>query len=243
MKRILSTLWKHLLTLLYPNFCLLCEETLDYSNDKALCPHCEGNHPHLKEDLCDLCGKPLADPCDFICYDCTKRAHYFEEGRSLWVYEGLVKQSIYDYKYKKRKEYGLLFAKELIRYYNETIRWKVDMVVPIPLHKHRLRERGFNQTELMVKHFAKSFDLQVGGHKVLWRDKPTDPQKALSDKGRWDNMQDAFFASKTHVEGKIILLIDDIYTTGSTMDACAKALKVQGAKEVYCLSIAIGRGM
>jgi ComF family protein len=176
------------------------------------------------------------------CFDCAKEDHMYVEGGSLWVYEGLVKQAIYDYKYKGKKEYGVLFAKEVVRYYNETKEWSVDMVIPVPLYKKRLKERGFNQAEVIASILSKELGLKPSSDKALRRLKPTIPQKDLSDTDRRMNVHNAFCADGSWVKGQRILLIDDIYTTGSTINACTKALLEVGAKEVYYMAIAIGRG-
>ena len=238
----LKRLGSDLLELVYPPFCALCDTCLDHGTDEVLCETCRSAYPVLAEDLCVICGKPLQDKNKERCMDCRKRVHFYEEGRSLWVYEETVKEAIKAYKYRNRREIGLLFAKELARVYNESIDWPIDVVMSVPLYPKKKRARGFNQTRLMAKTFAKKTGLDLGAEDGLKRIHATVAQEGLSDKDRMANVLFAFEAQADHVKNKTVLLIDDVYTTGATIDGCAKALTDAGAKEIYYMSVAIGRG-
>lgn len=238
----LKHLGQEFLELVYPPFCVLCDTTLAHGTDQVLCERCQKEYPVLSEDLCVICGKPLQDKNKERCLDCRKRVHFYEEGKALWVYDEAVKEAIKAYKYRNRREIGLLFAKELARVYNKSVPWSVDLVIPVPLYPKKQKSRGFNQTRLMAEHFAKRASLNLGPEKALRRLLPTQPQEGLSDKDRMANVLFAFEAESKLVEGKSVLLIDDVYTTGATVDGCAKALTDAGAKEIYYMSVAIGRG-
>lgn len=231
-----------ILEIIYPNFCILCNDTLGFLDPRGICRKCEEKHGYLENEICIICGKPLNDKKYERCFDCRKVIHFYKEGRSMFVYEASIKEAIYEYKYNKKKEYGYLFAKELIRYYNNSKDWQIDIVIPVPLYEVRLKERGYNQSEIIAKYFARHYEIALET-KALWRIKGTKPQKLLNDQERKRNVRSAFKANKECVRGKQILLIDDIYTTGSTIDACAKALIDEGAKEIYYLALSIGRGL
>lgn len=231
-----------ILELIYPPFCVLCDQVLAHGTEAVLCEDCQKTYPVLRDNLCLICGKPLVDHKKERCLDCRKRVHFYEEGKALWVYDDRVKEAIKAYKYRNRREIGPLFAKELARVYNESIQWPIDMVLPVPLHPKKLKARGFNQTRLMAGEFVKRTSLVLGAEEALKRVVATGPQEGLSDKDRMANVLFAFEADPRYVANKNILLIDDVYTTGATVDGCAKALTDSGANEIYIMSVAIGRG-
>lgn len=234
-------LWQQLLTLIYPDFCLLCDRALAHGSAAVLCPDCQDEVPILSENLCQICGKPLVDLAKPRCLDCRRRVHFFEEGRALWPYENKVKTAIKAYKYNNRREMGPLFAKVMAKVYNDHMDWPVDMVIPVPLHPKKERARGFSQTGLMADIFMKETGLPLEA-KALKRHTATKAQEGLSEKERLANVMHAFVADSDMVRGRLILLIDDVYTTGATLDGCAKALIDAGAKKVYFMTVAIGRG-
>ena len=232
----------HLLELIYPPFCVLCDVALEHGTEEVLCDGCREKYPVLSEELCVICGKPLQDKKKERCLDCRKRVHFYEEGKALWVYDEAVKDAIKAYKYRNRREIGVLFGKELARVYNESVDWPIDLVIPVPLYPKKERLRGFNQTRLMAKYFAKRTSLNLAAEGALLRTEATAPQEGLSDKDRMANVLFAFKAEPKNVKDQCILLIDDVYTTGATIDGCAKALVDAGAKDIFYMTIAIGRG-
>lgn len=241
LKKYIKWLWRQTVELIYPPFCVLCDCVLDHGTDKVLCDVCEETYPILEDDLCVICSKPLQDKSKERCLDCRKRVHFFEEGKALWVYEEAVKEAVKAFKYHNRREIGVLFAKAMARYYNENIDWPIDMVVPVPLHAKKLHQRGFSQTLLLANTFSKMTHCSLE-KKVLFRMTFTIPQEGLTDKDRIRNVMEAFKADEACVRGKSILLIDDVYTTGATLDGCGKALIDAGAENVYFMAVAIGRG-
>lgn len=176
------------------------------------------------------------------CPDCSGKTHEYEKGRACFEYDSRMRASISRFKYHNRREYADFYSEEMLKVLGREIRsWKVDMLVPIPLHKSRMRKRGFNQAELVADRIGDRMGIPVRTD-ILRRVKKTKPQKELDDTGRRGNLKNAFQACEKQAEGKCILLVDDIYTTGSTIDAAAAELKRQGAEKVYFLSICIGRG-
>ncbi len=153
-----------------------------------------------------------------------------------------MRNSLYRFKYHNRREYAGYYSKELVRVYGGWIsRCKIQAIIPIPLSRRRQRQRGFNQAELVARQMGKELGIPVFCN-LLLRVRDTRAQKELNDEERKNNLKKAFKTRTNKVQLDHILLIDDIYTTGSTMNEAAKELKRAGAEKVYCLSISIGRG-
>ena len=166
--------------------------------------------------------------------------HEFESGRGLFTYRSMA-ESMYRFKYAGRREYARFYGEQIVRRLGRTIRgWKPDALIPVPVHSSRKRERGYNQAEVLAEEIGKKMDIPVE-RRLLKRVKTTMPQKLLDDKGRQNNLKRAFKISRNDVKLKIIVMIDDIYTTGSTIDACAAVLKSAGVEKVYYITAAIGK--
>ena len=195
----------------------------------------------IQEPRCKKCGKPIQKETEEYCYDCKKTEHYYEWGRSLWIHKAPVNEAIYAFKYKNRRCYGEVFARELATVYGKRLKEQnVELIIPIPLHKSRRRERGYNQTEIIAKYLGDYTGIEVD-HTSLVRNKKTSPQKRYSDKERKKNMKNAF-ALKKKIDAENVVLIDDIYTTGSTIDEAARILKKSGVSNVCFLTISVGQG-
>ncbi len=207
-----------------------------------VCAACREKLPYIKEPCCKKCGKEIRREEEEYCYDCRKQAHIYTEGRALFSYNEIMQDSVGAFKYKNRQEYAEMFGKEMSLAFSDQIRrWRAEVLIPVPVHKSRYRERGYNQAALLARSIAKHTGLPEE-ERLLMRTKKTTAQKSLSTKERVKNLQDAFQLRKNVVQYKRIILVDDIYTTGSTADACAGALKKGGAEEVYLLCLCIGSG-
>lgn len=188
------------------------------------------------------CGKALESPDAEYCMDCRKKGHAYDRGRALFRYDDRMRDSIAAFKYKGRREYKDFYAREMAEAFAVQIaRWKPEALIPIPLHPSKKRKRGYNQAELLAKALGERWSLPVKS-KILIRRENTQPQKELNERQRRENMKSAFKICEDGVKFKTVLLIDDIYTTGSTMDAAAAVLKEKGVKKVYFLCIGIGSG-
>ena len=152
-----------------------------------------------------------------------------------------MKEAIYAFKYKNRRIYGRVFAEELAKEYGELLkRNHVDLIVPVPLHKSRKRARGFNQAEILAEELGKYLCIPVN-KKALVRTKKTLPQKRYDNRERKKNIKNAF-ALVEDIQADKVVLIDDIYTTGSTIDEAANVLRNAGVSNVFFLTISIGQG-
>lgn len=186
------------------------------------------------------CGKPLSDERNEYCMDCSRKKHAFIQGKALWVYEKGVRESIYRFKYRDRREYAGVYARELAARYAGWIKsCGIEVIVPVPLHKKRKRRRGYNQAQLLAKELGKLLAIPVDTG-LLVRVRDTKPQKTLNDTERKNNLKEAFKTTQNIVQLNHILVVDDIYTTGSTLDAAAEALTDAGANGVYTCCINIG---
>lgn len=236
---------ENLIHIVFPPRCPFCDKVLFSSvlvpQDLA-CSSCRSKLEYIQEPVCKKCGKPLTDQRQEYCYDCKRHHCHFQQGKALWVYQGEVKHSIYRFKYQGRQEYARYYGRELAQKYGDWIRrHSIDALVPIPLSRKRYRQRGFNQAKLIADEVSRQTKVPVYGN-LLLRVHDTRAQKELNDQERKNNLKKAFKTRANKVQLDHILLIDDIYTTGSTMNEAAGELKQSGASEVYCLSLSIGRG-
>ncbi len=234
-------MFRDFLSLLYPLRCPICDGIPEFG--ESICPECEKKLVFMTEPFCMKCGKPLDDGRAEFCYDCTMKKHVFESGRALFVYQGVIRDSLYRFKYQNKREYAYFYAQRTAGLYEGWImRMGIEAIVPIPLHKRRKRERGYNQAGLYARYLGKELGLPVEEN-LLVRVRHTTPQKELSENERKNNLKKAFKCQRNVVQFKKILLVDDIYTTGSTMDAAAEALKSIGIQKVCFICISIGRGL
>ena len=185
--------------------------------------------------------KEIFDAQKEYCEDCAKRKKSYEYGMALLNYDELTEKIMINIKYHNKREYIKALSKLLLsRYGSEILKLKVDVLLPIPVHKKRLRQRGYNQSTLITKEVAKELNLSYS-EDVLVRNKNTKAQKELSPEQRLANLNATFACSEEAKKYRKVLLVDDIYTTGSTIEACTRLLKEKGVREVYYVSLAIGR--
>lgn len=228
------------LDLLFPPRCPICDEAVPYS--ELICPECRKKLRYIKGPVCLKCGKHLQDEREEYCRGCLMTKHLFTEGRGLFEYQSAAR-SMYRFKYAGRQEYARFYAEEIARHLGKKIRsWQADALVPVPIHYTRKRQRGYNQAERLAAEIGRRMHIPVERH-LLRRVKKTLPQKQLGDAQRQNNLKRAFKIGRNDVKLKAIIIIDDIYTTGSTIDACTAELKKAGVERIYYISAAIGKGL
>ena len=228
-----------LVDLVYPRRCPICGRPAPFG--LKICPECRTRLPVIEAKRCAKCGKPVED-FETLCPDCRKTQHMYDRGLGIYVYDEIMKHAVSDLKYKGRREYGEVFG-ELI-YENarsELLCWKPDCLIPIPLHRARAGERGYNQARIISEALSKKSGIPTRAD-ILIRTMETDRMKELSAKDRTNNMIRAFEASGDCRGIKSVVLIDDIYTTGSTIDAASAVLRKAGIDEIYFLAVCIGGG-
>jgi ComF family protein len=151
-----------------------------------------------------------------------------------------MRNSIFRFKYKNRQEYAQYYGKEICRYLGkEIMKFKPDALVPVPLFKIKMQRRGFNQAELLAIEIGKNLGIPVKKNLII-RSRNTRPQKELNHAERENNLKKAFKIYQNDVKLSTVVLVDDIFTTGSTVDAIAKILKSQGIQKIYYVTLASG---
>jgi ComF family protein len=208
----------------------------------TVCRECAEKVRLIHEPVCVRCGKPVADERKEYCSDCAKKHHLYKQGKAVYPYEGRVRQSMYRFKYSNRRAYADTYARAAAESYGEWFaRIGVEVIVPIPMYGPKMRRRGYNQAEVFAKALGRETSIPVDTHLVK-RVRNTRPQKELNDKARRENLKNAFQSDTNIVEYSRVLLVDDIYTTGSTIDAVAEVLLAAGVQYIYFICISIGEG-
>ncbi len=227
--------------LLFPRRCPVCDGIV-MPKGRLICRECMKKLSFVKDPVCKRCGKEVISSDMEYCFDCVRHKRTFEYGRALINYDEKAGRSMAKIKYRNKREYLDFYGEAICaRYWKVIRRMKANVLVPVPVHPSRKRERGFNQAELLARRIGEGLGIPVYPQ-MLVRNKKTMPQKGLDPAGRLKNLEEAFSAGGIlkGVEG--VILVDDIYTTGSTIEACTRALKKAGIKRVYFLTICIGRG-
>ncbi|GAB4116764.1 MAG: ComF family protein [Candidatus Caldatribacteriota bacterium] len=238
-----------LLSLIFPLECRVCKHPIRESAGYSICEDCLKDIELIEEPYCKKCNKPLSiapglpyQQEDLICLDCKNREYSFEFSRSVGKYRGVLKECIHLLKYNKEKNLVQPLGELLIRYllFQPELLKLIDMIIPVPLHEKDWKERGFNQSFLLSKIMGEYFSLPVK-EKVLVKNRFTLSQVGLSRKDREKNIFQAFsVAQPEEIKDKGILIFDDVFTTGSTVEECAKELKRAGANKVIVLTLARG---
>jgi ComF family protein len=219
----------------FPLHCPVCDKIVRPAGEK-ICRECERKLRLITPPWCMKCGKKLQEE-GMYCPACRARDRAFERGRALYEYNSAA-DAIYRFKYGGRQEYAAYFGEQMGEYLGEFIRSvRPDALVPVPLHKSRMRKRGYNQAQLLAKQIGRQFHIPVCD-KLLIRQKNTRPLKEMNARERQNNLKKAFKVTRNDVKLEMIVVVDDIYTTGSTVEEAARTLKSAGAKKVYFLTLA-----
>ena len=235
-----------LASLVFPAPCRICGQTLDTGNRIPFCHSCQrALKQELPEPLCDRCGRPIVSTAVVggiskpQCHLCRNEVYDFEFARSFGAYTPPMARAILLLKYADIAPIGAWFARQLAalggRHPQE---YDADVVVPVPLDRGRLRERGYNQAELIAKPLARLLGIPFRSY-LLVRTRPRPNQLRLTRRERWDTVRGAYGTQETAQVDKLrVLLVDDVFTTGATLDACSRALKGAGAARVVGLTVA-----
>ena len=230
--------------IVYPGRCPVCDNVLNFGCRDYICHECADKIKFVEEPYCKKCGKPIMDENAEYCVDCQKKTFTYIYGRALFVYDRHMRRSIARFKYSGRREYARFYAKKLYERYNDWIQViRPDAYIPIPVHRKRYNKRGYNQAEEIGDCLSELTDIPCMKN-IVMRTKNTLPQKELSQIERKSNIEGAFFIKQASEEMcqklECVIIIDDIYTTGSTIEECAKVLKNCGVNKIYFLCICIG---
>lgn len=218
-----------LLDLVYPPRCVACRGPGGW-----FCPACQENIEFVRSPICPLCGQSTAS--GQLCRSCRSKPLQIDGIRAVGYLEGGLRTAIHRFKYSNLRPLAAPLAKLAIDYLNE-LHLPVQALVPVPLHTGRLRERGYNQAALLARQMGEATGLPVIEGALL-RVKSTVPQVGLTADLRRENVEGAFQYTGTSLEGKSVLLVDDVCTTGATLEACSIALRRSGAEQVWALVLA-----
>jgi len=239
----MNTYVESFLELLYPekNTCFFCDAYDESIGEKYICSSCEARIKKLISPLCSKCSKPIDyNSSTNLCPDCSSYENHFEVSKSLFAYEGLIKKGIYSFKYYNKPYFSKFFGNCIINYMITTNYMNFDYIVSVPLHKNKLRTRGYNQSELLAKYIADK--LSIPYVNALKRTKLTLKQSEQTKEARRKNLKNAFTVKENSfinsIKNSNVLLVDDIYTTGSTADECSKALLDFSVNKVFVITIA-----
>jgi competence protein ComFC len=228
-------------SLLYPPVCTICATMV--GSDDYLCEACEAKTTRIIPPFCGKCSEPFegAITGTFICANCAHRTIHFETAVAAHRSRGIVRQVIHDFKYGRQIHLRHLVTRWLAAGLEDPrLRGRrFDVIIPVPLHPARKRERGFNQASLLAELLSAQISIQ--SKLLLERIRYTTTQTALDRTERMENLHNAFRLRKNaNVRGLRVLLIDDVLTTGSTLNECARILKGAGAISVHAATAARG---
>ena len=221
---------ERILNFIFPPKCIFCNRLMDIGADLHICGECYKKIVFLGDNLPGVAGPDIAEGCDAALSVCR--------------YTGIVKHSLVKYKFYNKPGYYRTFARLLTKHiFKVTNSTKFDMIISVPLHKNRETKRGYNQALLISKALGRVTGIRECS-KLLVRTRNTDAQSLLDRKSRLLNVKEAFCITKAElIKGKNILLIDDILTTGTTVNECGKILKRAGANTVIAAVIATGQAV
>jgi ComF family protein len=252
---LLQKIYQSFLDAIFPRKCLICgafEDSVRSGDEVAFdalapitapcfCASCRKGLRPIASPFCSKCGRPFVsrEGDNHVCWECLVEPRHFRKARAFGVYDGALMEAIHRLKYGRHtslsQPLSALVRKTFFECWDGTT---VDLLVPVPLHQKRLRQRGFNQAHLLIRGWAKQDGMAFDGF-TLSRSRWTEPQTALSRKERKKNIKGAFLVKHPErIRGKKIVLVDDVYTTGSTVNECARVLMKEGAALVDVLTLA-----
>lgn len=224
--------------LLYPSRCPMCG-----CLSAGICPVCVQKLKYAEEPLCFQCGKPLDADEEEYCADCKKYTHMYTKGRGLFLYQGAIKESVYKIKYQNKREYLEYYGMAIVQKLGAEIeKWNPQVLIPIPMYSRKQRKRGYNQSVILARRLGELMNIPVC-EDALKKVMDTREQKELSHRQRRSNLKNAFSLEKDCPIWKSVMLVDDVYTTGSTIDAAAGVLREHGVRDIYFVTICIGEGI
>ena len=244
----LVTFLRSLEDILFPPRCPVCDGLLS-PGEEMIHPDCRKLVYPVLDPVCMHCGKPLGHEAGEYCLECRKNIRTrgcYRQGKSVFLYKEQMKKSIYRFKYSNRREYAAYYAAAACRSYEAWIRRQnIDAIVPVPMYPAKQRLRGYNQAECFGRELSGRLDIPLE-RKLLQRCRNTKPLKMMNEESRRKMLKGAFAADARLAEKRrleTVLLVDDIYTTGSTVEEAALALQKAGIKTVYILTICTAQGI
>ena len=225
---------KTFIGLFLPKICLGCDKQL-LRNEDFLCSNCTNSITFL-ENICPICGAPETE---HGCKVCGNHKFFFDKARSVFIFSTTIQKMIHEFKYNEMTRIAKIFGKLSQEYFEKYQPFDyIDYIIPVPLHRVRKRSRGFNQAELLAREISKRMNWEYLPN-LIKRKRFTETQTKLNREQRKENVSFAFKINPEYsIKGKNILLVDDVFTTGSTTNSIAAVLKGEQVNKVYVLTIA-----
>lgn len=239
---------RYLKTLIFPKRCIFCDSVLPFSKKELyICNICKENIEFIGKNHCHKCGAKIGNETSLYCSSCIEKDKInksnFIYGLGLCRYNDATKESIHRLKYLNRPEYAEFYGKMIAKIlFDDILKMKIDCFVPVPIHKNRLIKRGYNQAELIansISEYLKNKNIRIEvNNNILFRRNNTNSLNKLDASDRLKELNNAFYSSNTSNINSVCI-IDDIYTTGATIETCARCLKDSGINEIYFITIAV----
>ena len=230
-----------LIDLIFPPKCIECGALVTSDTAVPICEECFAEITFIESPLCLCCGLPFKAETagDHLCGECITSKQYFSLARAVGIYDKVLLEAVHRFKYNRNittgRALGKLMAGHAFPLFDP---WRYNLIVPVPLHPKRLRQRGFNQAVILAKELANKYAFELALN-FLQRSIDTLPQFNLGRAERHSNVKGAFSVFRqARIDGRNIILVDDIFTTGNTVRECARVLLEAGAKEVAVLTLA-----
>lgn len=229
---------------LYPRKCPACRGAI--RADMLICPDCRNVFKHIGPPYCLKCGRHVKEDEDY-CPECISKDHRYMAGIAVFEYDSRMKRSMSDFKFNGWRENGDYYVAETLKYHADDImRFGPYALIPVPIHKSKRAYRGYNQAEIIADGIGRALNIGVVKD-LLIRSRKTKAQKTLGQESRSANLKSAFSCDTARYDENTVMklfprvmLVDDIYTTGATMEGCTEALMKAGVQQVGILSIAAG---
>ncbi|MEE1043554.1 MAG: ComF family protein [Clostridia bacterium] len=229
----------YLLNIIAPPRCMSCNTRMPLDSNALFCFECSKQYKRNDQNTCSICGKPISENSDKTCRDCKSTKIYYVKNVSRYLYKGCIKNAIQNMKFKNRMWIAYEFGKVLCdTVKNEYGDIDFDMVLYVPMTPISKRVRGFNQSAEIAQVISEKLNIPIYD-KILYKKAGVKTQSGLNRKDRIENIKNAFIVRHSDLlVDKTILLIDDVFTTGSTVNECARTLKKNGALAVYTATVA-----
>lgn len=235
--------FKEFIDIIYPPACAVCQKYLDTGQacETLICHDCLGGFHEIHSPFCTICRKPFSSISEenHPCENCIRKRPHYRQLFAPYLYEGKIMDAIHAFKYAGKRDLGKNLGSLLASYALKSLNdMSAFLVMPVPLHPARLRERGFNQSLILAREVSKILGNELD-FLSLRRVKYTSPQTTLKRPERRKNVRNAFeLRTGKETRGRDILLVDDVATTGSTLNECAKLLEKHNCNDILCLVLA-----
>lgn len=238
MNHLLQSLVWVMTDLAFPRHCQVCLGVMPHENRTYLCEACGSSIRSIRDSACQGCAKDYPGLERLICPNCLRQKHFYESCYAVSIYEGSLRDLLQSFKFS-RAEYLAFTLQRIFLEGAKRLDWeKIDLIVPVPLHRRKLKERGFNQSLVLAQALAASHGRKLLSRELI-RTKYSQGQTLQDKKARLENIRGSFKVRRTEkIKDKRVLLVDDVLTTGATIQECARVLKEAGAKSVIVLVLA-----